>query len=358
MKKLLTLTALLLSLNALAQPASPDSTRQRRRPRMNWNQPMTDPDVHDPVMAKGEDGRYYIFATGSGVSVLSSEDLKTWKRERPVLDGAPEWATKQVPGYRGHTWAPDIIHHNGMWYLYYSCSTFGRNTSAIGLAVNKTLDPKSPDFKWIDQGMVIASRRHQDCWNAIDPNLIVDKKGNPYLTFGSFWDGIQLVQLDKDDLQTPLEKPHTIARRYPHRVTLEEIDQPQLYTIENGDTIEAADNAIEAPFIIRRGKYFYLFVSQDYCCRGQRSTYRTVYGRSKNVEGPYVDQDGVKLEDGGGTLLYGPNDDYYGIGHSSAYEFDGKWWFVAHGYDKHQNGRAKLFMREMNFDKKGWIVKP
>ena len=144
------------------------------------------PDVHDPVMAKGEDGRFYIFMTGFNVGVISSADLKEWKPEPAALKEVPAWAKEEVKGFGGHVWAPDISFHNGQWYLYYSCSTFGKNGSAIGVATNKTLDPTSPDFGWKDEGMVIASHRGQDCWNAIDPNLIVDKKGQPYLVFGSY----------------------------------------------------------------------------------------------------------------------------------------------------------------------------
>jgi arabinan endo-1,5-alpha-L-arabinosidase len=53
-----------------------------------------------------------------------------------------------VPGFKGHIWAPDIVFHDGQYYLYYAVSAFGKNTSCIGVAVNKTLDPKSPDFHW------------------------------------------------------------------------------------------------------------------------------------------------------------------------------------------------------------------
>ena len=160
------------------------------------------PDVHDPVMARGEDGRYYIFATGMGVSVISSADLKEWKQEAAVLREAPQWAVQEVKGYRGHTWAPDISYHRGLWHLYYSCSTFGKNGSAIGLAVNNTLDTSSPDFGWKDCGMVIASHRHRDNWNAIDPNLIVDHKGCPWLTFGSFCKKQRLFPLMNSNHQT------------------------------------------------------------------------------------------------------------------------------------------------------------
>lgn len=313
------------------------------------------PDVHDPVMARGEDGRYYIFSTGMGVSVMSSSDMKAWKREPAVLSPIPRWTMDTVPGYRGHTWAPDISRHRGLWHLYYSCSTFGKNGSAIGLAVNRTLDPESPHFKWEDRGMVIASHRHRDNWNAIDPNLIVDRRGRPYLTFGSFWDGIQLIRLSKRDFRTPISTPTTIARRTGRRLTLAEIDDETKYTIEGSDTVEAGENAIEAPFIYRRGRYYYLFVSLDYCCRGERSTYNTVYGRSRHIAGPYLDRKGRPLATGGGTLLFGPDEDNYGIGHCAVYDFDGQTWFISHAYEKAAGGRAKLFVRPLRFDRDGWI---
>ncbi|MBR6198039.1 MAG: family 43 glycosylhydrolase [Bacteroidaceae bacterium] len=347
----MTLALLVIGLPIMAQNTNGNEVRRRQQ----WHMDAKNPNAHDPVMAKGEDGRYYCFMTGMNVGVMSSADMKEWRMEPSALKETPAWAMDTVPGYKGHTWAPDISHHNGQWYLYYSCSTFGKNGSAIGLATNKTLDPKSPDFCWEDKGMVIASHRKQDNWNAIDPNLIVDKKGQPYLTFGSFWDGIQLVKLSKDDFRTPMSKPVTIARRVDRRISLKEMNNEANFTVEGGNTIEAGENAIEAPFIFYHNGYYYLFVSFDYCCRGQASTYKTVYGRSKKVTGPYVDKDGKRMEYGGGTLLYGPDDEHFGIGHCSAYEFDGKCYFLSHAYVKDQNGAAKLFIRPMNFDKDGWI---
>lgn len=313
------------------------------------------PDVHDPVMAQGEDGRYYIFSTGMRVGVMSSADMKEWRLEKPALDEVPQWAVDSVRGYKGHTWAPDISYHNGQWYLYYSCSTFGKNRSAIGVATNKTLDPTSKDFKWVDQGAVIVSHQHQDNWNAIDPNLILDQKtGEPYLIYGSFWDGLQIVMLDKD-LRHPITKPETVARRVGRKLTLAEVDDVSAWTIEGGDTIEAGENAIEAPFVIYNDGWYYLFVSHDYCCRGQNSTYKTVYGRSRSVTGPYLDEQGRDMAYGGGTLLVGPDESNFGVGHCSAYKFGKQWYFVSHAYLKSANGKAKLFLKKMKF-KKGWIV--
>lgn len=370
MKKLLSLLAIAVSLTCSAQN---NGQFRREMPR-----DIVNPDVHDPVMAY-ENGKYYIFGTGMGVGVMSSNDMKHWNHEPGVfkfvpkqnpdaqgdprqrrrmemdreLSTIPLWAIDSIRGYTGHTWAPDISFHDGKWLLYYSCSSFGKNGSGIGLATNKTLDSSSPNFKWEDQGPVILSHQHVDNYNCIDPNLILDDKGTPWLTFGSFWDGIQIVKL-KSDYKTLASQPKTISRRIGKKVTLAEIDNIEHYTIEGNDTIEAGENAVEAPFIIKNGKYYYLFVSFDYCCRGEKSTYRTVVGRSKKVDGPYVDSKGVPMEKGGGDPVIGPNAEFFGAGHNSAYKFNNQWYFVSHAYVKAEDGRAKLFLRKMNFNKEGW----
>ena len=102
--------------------------------------------VHDPVMIK-QDSLYYIFCTGFGISVWSSPDMKNWKKEKPVFTTAPSWAVQAIPGFKGHIWAPDISYHNGQYYLYYAISAFGKNSSCIGVATNKTLHTSDPNYK-------------------------------------------------------------------------------------------------------------------------------------------------------------------------------------------------------------------
>ena len=119
------------------------------------------------------------------------------------------------------------------------------------------------------------------------------------------------------------------------------------------------ENAVEAPFIFKHGGYYYLFVSYDFCCRGLKSNYKVVIGRSKDVTGPYIDKEGRKLTQGGGSLVIGQNDDFVAIGHSAAYHFDGKDYFMAHGYSRTEDGASKLFLREMTWDEAGWpVVEP
>lgn len=313
-------------------------TPPREHPRFSFDP--ADPDVHDPVMA-WENGRCYLFTTGMGIGMMSSDDMIEWKPEKAPLDPIPSWPSGPVPAYQGHTWAPDIIKVGDKWYLYYSCSTFYKNISAIGVAVNSTLDTESPHYKWEDLGMVIMSKPGVDDFNAIDPNIIIDRKGNPWMTFGSFWDGIQIVRLKKD-MKTLAGKPKTIARRR----------RPE--TVAHFQET-ANNNAIEAPFIIYRDGWYYLFASHDFCCKGLSSNYKTVVGRSRDVDGPYLDRNGKDMAMTGGTLLVGESERYSGVGHCSVYEHDGQWYIAAHGYEKSKNGASKLFLRRLNW-KDGWPV--
>ena len=91
---------------------------------------------------------------------------------------------------------PDIALLNGKYHLYYSVSSFGSRNSAIGLATNRTLDPASPDYRWVDEGMVLRSFVEKDDWNAIDPNLVIEDAKNVWLTWGSFWGGIKMRRID------------------------------------------------------------------------------------------------------------------------------------------------------------------
>ena len=150
------------------------------------------PMVHDPVMAKDGD-TYYIFATGMGIQKMTSTDRKTWSVSRyPVMSVMPGWTTDSVPGFRNHVWAPDVIRWHDRWWLAYSCSTFGKNGSAIGLLSCRSLG----DNMWKDEGCIVTSREKRDDWNAIDPNFVIDGNDTPWLVWGSFWDGIQLARLD------------------------------------------------------------------------------------------------------------------------------------------------------------------
>ena len=332
-------TLLLLGLAAWCAAASPQGRQRHFRP-----MPFTTdtPMAHDPVMAY-EDSTYYLFATGMGIQQMTSKDRKLWTVGRqPVMTVIPGWTTDSVPGFGSHVWAPDVIRWHGRWWMGYSCSTFGKNGSAIGLLSTRTLRSGI----WKDEGCIVTSRAKRDNWNAIDPNFVVDDNDTPWLVWGSFWDGIQIVRLDSTMHMARGEHPRTIARRY---------DPSYKPTEPNPTSKYAGTNAIEAPFIFKHGGYYYLFVSWDYCCRGSKSNYRVAVGRSKSVDGPYTDRKGKDMANGGGTLfLEGDKKEWEAAGHCAAYSFADGDIFVCHGYSATRNGAAMLIQRPISWTADGW----
>jgi arabinan endo-1,5-alpha-L-arabinosidase len=158
--------------------------------------------------------------------------------------------------------------------------------------------------------------------------VTVDGSGGLWLAFGSFWSGISLVQLD----------PATGQRLAP--------DSP-LYSL-------AAHEQIEASFLCPHGARYYLFVNWGACCRGINSTYNIRVGRSDRITGPYLDQNGVDLLAGGGSLLLGSRGNFIGPGHAGIVSRDGTDWLSCHFYDGTRGGIPTLALLPLRWDTNGW----
>jgi arabinan endo-1,5-alpha-L-arabinosidase len=285
--------------------------------------------VHDPSMI-WDGSNYYLFATGGTLNYRKSTNLMQWTTAGRVLPAVPSWATAVIPGLTG-LWAPDISYFNGLFHVYWAGSTFGSNTSVIGLSTNVTLDSTKAGFAWVDQGMVTQSKS-SDNFNAIDPNVSFDQNGAPWLAFGSFWSGIKLHKLD----------PAT---------GMFATDDPTLYSIagRNGGAIEAAS-------IISHNGFYYLFVSFDACCKGVNSTYRTMAGRASAITGPYADSTGKAMTNSGGDQLIATDGRYIGPGGGTAWKDGDNYLYVYHYYDGMANGASKLLIRPITFTADNWIV--
>ena len=303
--------------------------------------------THDPSIMK-EKGNWYLFGTANGpvrkgeLPIRCSKDLHNWKLCGYVFDQIPDWIKKESPKTR-ELWAPDISFFNGEYHLYYAFSVFGKNTSGIALLTNKTLYPSSPDFHWVDRGLVLESKLEDD-FNAIDPNLVQTPDGQTWLAFGSFWSGIKMRRIDPKTglLSKEDTKLYSLATR--KRPANPPPNPPGL----PGDW-----QAVEAPFIIHHGGYYYLFVSFDLCCRGTKSNYKTMVSRSKNVTGPYVDAQGTPMLQGGGTPLLVGNSRWIGPGGESLFqEKDGNDIIVFHAYDG-KTGDAYLQISTIGW-RDGW----
>src|SRR5262245_21803378 len=129
--------------------------------------------VHDPSTIVTCNGEHWLFATGRGINTRHSKDLVNWSEGPRVFSASPAWTTNLVPGFRGYIWAPDVSYFGGKYFLYYSVSTWGSQTSAIGLVTNPNLNPDDPAYSWTDCGVVISSSARLD-FNAIDPATLLD----------------------------------------------------------------------------------------------------------------------------------------------------------------------------------------
>lgn len=296
--------------------------------------------VHDPCLIKA-DGVYHLFSTSQAhekpglIHWRTSTDLLNWQFKGAVMSELPAWVNDELPGTRG-AWAPDIIYAEGQYRLYYSLSQFGKNTSRIALLTTPTLDSTRADFGWVDQGIVVRSDTKND-HNAIDSHYFIDTDGRHWLSWGSFWTGIKLAELNPatGKLLNEKARPKSIARR-------------------------SRPGAIEAPVIHKRGDSYYLFASNDFCCRGVDSSYYTIVGRASKVDGPYVDAEGKRLtNDGGQIVLHAQLDKsgrFKGPGHCDIYSEDGRDFIVYHAYDAQNGGRPTLRLNELKWTADGWPV--
>ncbi|SDN99222.1 arabinan endo-1,5-alpha-L-arabinosidase [Alkalicoccus daliensis] len=290
----------------------------------------TDDPAHDPAMTE-KDGTYYVFSTGierdpadpGGIFVRESSGTVAGPWESIGEIPTPEWVEEYQPN---HLWAPQVHEDEGTYYLYYAASSFGSNNSAIGAAVSET--PGDPE-SWEDQGPVITSGYGETDYNAIDPHVF-EAEGDLWMVFGSHFSGIQLTRME--DPLTASEETSMIASRP-----------------------EDEHNAIEAPTIIERDGYYYLFTSWDQCCSGTDSTYKIAYGRAESVEGPYEDEDGTLLSEGGGNILLESEGAQIGPGGQDIYREEEQDYLVHHYYDGDADGVIRMQVRELSWED-GWPV--
>jgi arabinan endo-1,5-alpha-L-arabinosidase len=286
--------------------------------------------IHDPSSIVKCEDKYWVFATGDGIAAKYSTDMVTWTDGPTPFTKTnwPQWilnyAKTNDNQFEGFFWAPDIIYMNGKYYLYYSCSIWGTMSSCIGVVVNKTLEPSSPDYLWEDQGDIgIYSWVPNPLTNAIDPAVMKGPDGRVWMTYGSFnRDGIVVTQLD-----SITGKPKNTSR----------------YPIANSWTGGTSYAEGEGGCMIYRNGYYYLFYNKGGCCAGIASSYYVVMGRSTSPTGPFIDKENKLLYRqnavSGGTVVFkhddsrGLDDRYYGPGHIGIYRENNIDYVSFHYYD-------------------------
>jgi len=270
--------------------------------------------THDPGITKESIWWIGETSTAGGIAIKYSADGKAWTQGVPIFGSGLSW-WKAYNGNTASTWAPDISRFNGKTNVFYAVSTFGSTNSAIGLAQATSMATGD----WVDKGIIVSSVAGASV-NAIDPSFVTDASGNPYLSYGSWGNGIYITRLDSTTL-----KPTGNAYR-----------------------IATASGGLEGGNIVRNGSYYYLFASKGLCCQGANSTYYIVYGRSTSIFGPYLDQNGVDMKNGGGTVFESSDADYAGSGGQSV----ANGVIARHRYAR-SNGASILFISDLNWVN-GW----
>ena len=272
------------------------------------------PYIHDPSTIAECEGKYYTFGTGGGG--LISEDGWTWNSgaERP-----------------GGGAAPDVMKIGDRYLCIYGATGGGLGGGHAGRILtmwNKTLDPKSPDFKWSEAVEVCASDGMED-QDAIDPGLLLDPTtGRLWASYGTYFGTIRLIELDpKTGFRVKGNKEKDIA-----------ID-------------------CEATDLLYRDGWYYLLGTHGTCCDGVNSTYNIVAGRSRSVEGPYIDNVGRDMFHGGGKMVIAAGDRKTGPGHFGRTVIeDGVEVMSCHfEADLDLSGRSTLGIRPLLW-KNGWPV--
>ncbi|WP_265458889.1 arabinan endo-1,5-alpha-L-arabinosidase [Enterococcus sp. HY326] len=299
--------------------------------------------VHDPTIIEANQ-QFYLFSTDTqqpptqGVPIRISKNLSEWHFAGSALKGVPQEAQEwsQAQGL----WAPDVVQVGAEFRMYYSASTFGSTTSLIGLAT--AADPSGP---WTDQGAVVKTSSKLADHNAIDANFTLDREGNQWLVYGSFFGGIYLAKIN----------PAT-----------GKLLNSEDYGIKIAQRPQTVDGAIEGPFIYYHPEtdYFYLFVSFD----SLNDSYNIRVSRAREITGPYLDLAGRKMTDFAsppreigvkllGSYQFANESPVYGPGHNSILKTTSGELFIVHHYrrrpfsDEFYLGIRKLFWLD-----NGWPI--
>ncbi|MBE6607568.1 MAG: hypothetical protein E7633_03305 [Ruminococcaceae bacterium] len=270
-------------------------------------------------------GAYYSINMTAGMMVKRSPNLKTWQNCNWVFDTFPSYITEKL-GNSASIWAPGFYTVGDKLCIYYCASTLGSQNSLIGLVY-----ADSPTGPYTDMGIVIESKAG-DPYNCIDPNIFVDDNGKTYLIFGSYWDGIFMRSID------------------PSTGLLNE-KETTLWHLAKGS------GGLEAPYIVKRGDYYYLFVARGVL--GQDGSYHWAVGRSESLFGPYLDRDGKPMLEGNSTALTENKRHTEGVAHAQPFlDSNGQWYMVSEMWteDSDLENNISIHISTIVWSENGWPV--
>ena len=372
--------------------------------RFKWNLA----NVHDPSVVLADDGYYYMYQTdasygnahvGEGQArghfyCRRSKDLVNWEFMGPTMHGVPTWMKAKLNEIRkamglgtsttdfrnqnqfGY-WAPCVRRISKDLYRMYYVVTLPGTINGAGtwsercfIGLMETKNPADID-SWVDKGYVVtnysdlelnykvSATDYAHCYfkyNAIDPSLIINEKGEHWLIYGSWHSGFAAMQLDPSTGK-PL---HALGN--PWGKENEASYGKFIYTRQLGNRWQAS----EAPEVVYHDGYYYIFIAYDELS----VAYNTRVVRSKNIDGPYYDITGKDVTNHGGDAYpilthpykFGNHHGWVGISHCAVFN-DGKgnWYYASQqrfpeNYKGNANSNALMLggVRSIIWTSDGW----
>lgn len=264
-------------------------------------------DHPDPtILRDGED--YYLtfssFDAYPGLVIWHSRDLVNWEPVTAAL-------TKPI----GSVWAPELVKHDGRYFLY--------------------IPARFPDYKSI---YVIHAERIEGPWSDpidlklpdhIDPGHAVGEDGSRWL----FLSGGDRVRLAPDGLSVVGEVEHVYNPwRYPEEWVVETF-------------------APEGPKITKRGDYYYMTTAVGGTA-GPPTGHMVIMARSRSIHGPWE-----HAPNNPQIRTRSAREKWWSRGHATPFEGpDSQWWMIYHGYENGYwtLGRQAL-LEPVEWTEDGWI---
>ncbi len=336
------------SSDGLAYPGKPGDFRLYNTGAIHSPHAWGSMNVHDPAVLKDGD-TYWIYSTDvavgrsptRGLQIRKSTDFVNWTWVGTVFDDIPEPAAEWSDAET--LWAPDVIKLGNAYYLYYSASVLYSPQSCIGLAT-----APSPEGPWTDRGILLKSDFSSEV-NAIDPAVSFDAEGNLWMVYGSFSEGIYIIEMDKTTGRPVGEEPGRLV------------------------ATRGSQAGSEAPYIVYNSEFkkYYLFLSYD----SLFSDYNVRVGRADSITGPYYDFSGQKLTDYpwsddvpedveivsanvGNKLIGGysftTGEGWVAPGHQSVLNDGGDWYLLHHARPVSDKNWTYLHVRKIFWSADGW----
>lgn len=255
-----------------------------------YRNPVIPGDVADPTILRAGN-TYYATGTSSEWApyypLFVSEDLVNWRQIGHLFEEQPAWT-------RSSFWAPELFHHNGRYYVYYTARRKTDGVSYVGVGSSAT-----PEGPYTDHGAVVEYGTE-----SIDA-FVLEDDGELYIS----WKAYGLDNRPIEVLAAKLSPDATRLAGEPFTLLADDIRE-----------------GLEGHHWFKKGDYYYLVYSIKSCC-GPQSDYAVAVARSENLRGPYV-----RFK--GNPILQGGTDEIQSCGHGTITTTpDGRMFYLCHAYE-------------------------